>query len=957
MLDLLLRWFFAKPESHQTNLKQLIISSGDISDVDGFFALAEYAKTGADVLYVMNYPAYLDVNPSEAEGDAAYESLHPGLGYKYSAREVLAKDPEPASASYSAIMSRYNEIEENKKVKAAMTDMAYEIAVRVWKECEGAKGRLFFCIGGVNAVNPFSAKVVKNELLVFADCIAPLPERAKWPSADPRAIEAREQIVYDEENSVVEIKWQEYDHIYVDFNGSMAFFSADHWIYKALVDKAVANRIKGAFVMGGVLAEETPKTMPSIQGVLNRFSSATMNQLYHPENSGRFFSFMAERSIPVFTVTNNVVDDLTTWADEEHTLKTYDGVQHFMTANGLKGAFLSKIARAYYENPHGHPPRKAFDFYVAMALRRFCNDGKHELSHTRKNLFYSAGLGVTLVSAANEWPVALDSLKQHIDTSSNNADSPFTVAKKANYAKELETLSKLEKPPLALPVRDLSFSLEGNGLLSVEHTEHTLIVSTGDISDVDGFFALAQYAKTGADVLYIMNYPAYVGVSPADVEPDAEYEQAQPGLGYRYSAKEVLAKLGDHSPQAYADFMRRYESDEKRSDANWLVKTAMTDLAFQLVRRVWAEAAPSSKHLGRLYFCVGGVNSVNPFSRTAVKNELVVFADAADKDGPRLNCEEGEVYDEHAKKVIFNFREYDHVYVDFNGSMAFLGEGSWLFPQLRDVIAAERLRGVFVMGGVQAEEAPRTMPPIAGTLNRLSCATMNQLYHPANTARFFQLVGGAAANPRVYIVTNNVVADLTSWADEEHKTKTYDGVERFLHGHGLGGAYLGRLARSYYECKHGPQPPRKAFDFYTAAVLCSAVAGTVASIPTARKQLFYCSTYGVTLVGGAEGGWKGARDAYLQRVKAASEPTDGDSPFIMAKKASFRDETQRLLGLKALPGIQVLDVKHRINSLLRLSQTSANMAKGMNAVRAMVRLHSIKNLGGKKEASTAPSSA
>ena len=43
----------------QVRSRKLIISSGDISDPDGFYAIAQYAKTGADVLFVMNYPAYL----------------------------------------------------------------------------------------------------------------------------------------------------------------------------------------------------------------------------------------------------------------------------------------------------------------------------------------------------------------------------------------------------------------------------------------------------------------------------------------------------------------------------------------------------------------------------------------------------------------------------------------------------------------------------------------------------------------------------------------------------------------------------------------------------------------------------------------------------------------------------------------------------------------------------------
>ena len=41
---------------------------------------------------------------------------------------------------------------------------------------------------------------------------------------------------------------------------------------------------------------------------------------------------------------------------------------------------------------------------------------------------------------------------------------------------------------------------------------NTLIVQyIGDISYCDGFYALAEYAKCDADVLFVMNYPAYIG--------------------------------------------------------------------------------------------------------------------------------------------------------------------------------------------------------------------------------------------------------------------------------------------------------------------------------------------------------------------------------------------------------------------------------------------------------------
>lgn len=45
----------------------------------------------------------------------------------------------------------------------------------------------------------------------------------------------------------------------------------------------------------------------------------------------------------------------------------------------------------------------------------------------------------------------------------------------------------------------------------MEYTR-TLIISTGDISDADGFLGLSEYAlKTTSDILFIMNYPAFLG--------------------------------------------------------------------------------------------------------------------------------------------------------------------------------------------------------------------------------------------------------------------------------------------------------------------------------------------------------------------------------------------------------------------------------------------------------------
>jgi hypothetical protein len=54
-------------------------------------------QTGADALFVMNYPAYV----GESTVDAEYHSSHPGLGYKYTSEQV-----EPPN--FNGVASKWN---------------------------------------------------------------------------------------------------------------------------------------------------------------------------------------------------------------------------------------------------------------------------------------------------------------------------------------------------------------------------------------------------------------------------------------------------------------------------------------------------------------------------------------------------------------------------------------------------------------------------------------------------------------------------------------------------------------------------------------------------------------------------------------------------------------------------------------------------------------------------------
>ena len=443
--------------------KRLIITSGDISDVDGFLALSEYAKTGSDVLFVMNFPACIGISPNEKASQIEDERNKLGLGYRYSSEKVF--EVASSTPKYEKFMKKYSSIQDcNKRMKTAMTDMAHFIVNNVWKESSAPRdkeqlGKLVFYIGGINAVNPFSDTAVKNELVVFSDSAL-----EDCPSLDTTEVKC-----VDQNGSKYNLNLECYDQIYVDFNGSMAFFSEESELYIQMTQQSIIKKICAAFIMGGISAEETPKTMPSIAGRLNRFSCATMNQLYHPENTARFFQFLSSNNIPAFVVTNNVVPDLTKLTSG----KTSDAVNAYLKAQHLDHEFLSGLAHAYYENPHGPPPCKPFDHFVAVALARYI-EGERFRSAPRKWLFYCCRYGVAIVSEQSTWKDALRVLKSHLDMVPTEGDEPFVAAKKASLVREFAVLDELrEATPEAPAARGTEVAVceMGSGAPAAEGTE------------------------------------------------------------------------------------------------------------------------------------------------------------------------------------------------------------------------------------------------------------------------------------------------------------------------------------------------------------------------------------------------------------------------------------------------------------------------------------------------------
>ena len=415
----------------------LIISTGDISDVDGLFALAEYCKTGADVIFIMNYPAYLGVSQNDV--DPNYADTNPGLGYKYSLDDVLKQDVDQSKwpSGYAELRQNYGDFSSSHQVKAALTDVAFEIVSRVWKEGSADRGKLFFCIGGTNCINPFSASAIKNELLVYAPLVS--KPNIKVPAVEG-VIYSTEEVSPNGSALICKQKLAEYSNVYIDFNGPMSFFD-EAWQIQ-LLELSMAGKIKGAFIMGGVLAWEPPVTMPSVVGKLNRFSSATMNQLYHPKRAADFFAMLQSHKIPSFIIVNNSVCQLATNEERpDHNASTLVGVDQFLSSNALVGAFLRQLASTHYLSKY-RPAQKPYDYYTAVALTTYLrNPG--ELLGSKRLLFYSEVYGLALVGNFTLWDDTLAAFKSNMDLSVKEEDLQLERSKKESFRRELEIMSKL----------------------------------------------------------------------------------------------------------------------------------------------------------------------------------------------------------------------------------------------------------------------------------------------------------------------------------------------------------------------------------------------------------------------------------------------------------------------------------------------------------------------------------
>ncbi len=444
--------------------KTLIISTGDISDIDGFYALAKYAQSGADVLFIMNYPAYLDSRMVGKIKNDQYltDDQKNGLGFDFTTRTYIdtfdsvmteqSRSDSDVYKKYLKLKAKYQP-ESNDRLpeswmKQMFTDLAFTMASGVWNETkipDGIiKGDLHFYVGGINTISPFSANVTKNEIFVYADSL--LQSGIRLPSSG-------EGVTYNQKQKIVDVHMllASSKEIYMDFNGSMAFYD-DEW---SMTLRNLKQKIKAVFVMGGVLSTTATKTKPKINNVLNRFSCATMNQLYSPDKTAKFFEDMKTMQIQLFVIANNVVHDLKVEFGDL-------GWRTFIVSNSIQSECLDSLANTYYTS-QVNAQQKAFDFYTALALTDKMK-GINVKGDTNL-LYFDSKYGLCVIGHDGKpWEEIISKYYSHLDLKYNDKDNPSVKTMKVNLIAEKSVLENYNMTS-SMTVQVLSFGLAGSVLV------------------------------------------------------------------------------------------------------------------------------------------------------------------------------------------------------------------------------------------------------------------------------------------------------------------------------------------------------------------------------------------------------------------------------------------------------------------------------------------------------------
>jgi hypothetical protein len=382
--------------------KDSIVTTGDASDFDGFLALPLYYKAAllhkCDVYFVMNYPAYLlpKKSPSHKQDKDDVDNLGLGLGYGYDLADLInyhdslavTQPGNPRVQDWNKVKKKCgNGIISPEKHIEIFDELSLKIIKQIWDWCgihfpaatSDDRPKINYVRGGINSFNPFQKSAIKLEIAVYCDVLAKI-EKPYDIGISNTNFAFRFENIHPESKT------------YMDMNGSMAWFSEFSEVQK----NALLKSVEKCFVMGGVIDNSVVNTKGSLKNILNRFSSSTMNQLYHTEATYDFFTKISPSKL-VFITNNEINARFSFLPTSTHDL--YDHFEKEMSSRKLipidKENNITKLFKAFYESRPND--RKPFDVIPALYM---CDYMKQTTKPTYVggNLFFSQKYGCTILT-------------------------------------------------------------------------------------------------------------------------------------------------------------------------------------------------------------------------------------------------------------------------------------------------------------------------------------------------------------------------------------------------------------------------------------------------------------------------------------------------------------------------------------------------------------------------------
>jgi ADP-ribose pyrophosphatase len=146
--------------------------------------------------------------------------------------------------------------------------------------------------------------------------------------------------------------------------------------------------------------------------------------------------------VPVIVVSNNDVEEITTFADEIRTIKSDEGWINFLKSNQIESSFMKIITSAFYNSVY-NPPRKPFDYYTALVIHDTIKKKTPPVVH--KAIHFNPKFGATIVSSCElSYSPAIDEFTSKINIEPNVRDNAFNINKKLNFGIEITKLLQKE---------------------------------------------------------------------------------------------------------------------------------------------------------------------------------------------------------------------------------------------------------------------------------------------------------------------------------------------------------------------------------------------------------------------------------------------------------------------------------------------------------------------------------